>query len=88
MRGAWGKQAAADFLRKKGYTILAQNYRTRQGEIDLIAACDRTLCSLRSKHANQGAFALLAKRWIKESRNVDFNGRAMAADISNGIAAA
>ena len=35
--GRYGEQIAADFLRKKGYTILASNYSTRVGEIDLIA---------------------------------------------------
>jgi len=35
--GRYGEQIAADFLRKKGYTILASNYTTRVGEIDLIA---------------------------------------------------
>ncbi len=35
--GRYGEQIAADFLRKKGYTILASNYTTHVGEIDLIA---------------------------------------------------
>ncbi len=35
--GRYGEQIAADFLRKKGYTILASGYSGRQGEIDLIA---------------------------------------------------
>ncbi len=36
-RGAWGEQAAAEYLTHKGYEIVARNYRTRWGEIDLIA---------------------------------------------------
>lgn len=35
--GRWGEAEAAKYLRKKGYTIVAANYRTRFGEIDLIA---------------------------------------------------
>ena len=35
--GRWGEMLAADFLRRKGYTILAAGWRCRQGEIDLIA---------------------------------------------------
>lgn len=35
--GQWGEQAAADYLVKKGYEILARNTRTPYGEIDLIA---------------------------------------------------
>ena len=35
--GAWGEMQAVDHLRKKGYAILACNYRCRLGEIDIIA---------------------------------------------------
>ena len=34
--GSWGESLAADYLVKKGYTILCRNYRTPQGEIDLV----------------------------------------------------
>lgn len=37
-RGAAGETLAARYLRKKRYTLLAANYRTRFGEIDIIAA--------------------------------------------------
>ncbi len=35
--GQWGERLAALFLTKNGYAILAKNYRTRYGEIDIIA---------------------------------------------------
>ena len=35
--GRWGESAAADFLRKKRYKIVGMGYRTRMGEIDIIA---------------------------------------------------
>ena len=35
--GAWGEAVAASYLRRKHYTILARGYRSRYGEIDLIA---------------------------------------------------
>jgi putative endonuclease len=35
--GRWGEQVAARFLEEKGYTILARNWWTPHGEIDLIA---------------------------------------------------
>ena len=34
--GPWGEALAAEYLRKKGYTIISANYRSRYGEIDLI----------------------------------------------------
>ncbi len=40
-RGAAGEVLAARFLRGKGYTILASDYRCRLGEIDIIAADKR-----------------------------------------------
>ena len=36
-RGEWGEAQAAAFLAQKGARILARNYRTRFGELDLIA---------------------------------------------------
>ena len=38
--GAWGEARVADYLRQKGYRLLASGWRCRFGEIDLIA-CDR-----------------------------------------------
>ena len=35
--GAWGEALAAEYLRKQGYTLIGRNYRSRFGEIDLIA---------------------------------------------------
>lgn len=38
LAGRWGEAQAAQYLRKKGYRILAANYHCRFGEIDLIAS--------------------------------------------------
>ena len=35
--GRWGENLAAEYLRRKGYNIVGMGYRTRQGEIDVIA---------------------------------------------------
>lgn len=36
--GRLGEEAAARYLRRQGYRILVMDYRTRMGEIDIIAA--------------------------------------------------
>ena len=35
--GAWGEAIAAEALRSRGFTVVEQNYRSRYGEIDIIA---------------------------------------------------
>lgn len=40
INGAWGEALAAEYLKKKKYRILAAGYRSRFGEIDLVA-CDK-----------------------------------------------
>lgn len=35
--GRLGEQLASDYLKKKGYKIIGQNYQSRYAEIDLIA---------------------------------------------------
>ena len=37
LTGAWGEATAAEYLRKKHYKLVAVGYRSRFGEIDLIA---------------------------------------------------
>jgi len=39
-RGDWGEGQAALYLQERGYAILAQNVRSRFGEVDIIASKD------------------------------------------------
>lgn len=41
--GSAGEAFAAAWLEQRGYAILARNWRTRTGEIDIIAEKDKTL---------------------------------------------
>jgi len=43
LSGAEGEDAAVRFLESRGYRIVERNYRTRLGEIDVIAEEGRTL---------------------------------------------
>jgi putative endonuclease len=47
--GKSGEKMASRFLRKKGYRILELNYRTRRGEIDIIARNGQTLVFIEVK---------------------------------------
>ena len=47
--GKAGEDLAADFLCKRGYRIIARNYRTRSGEIDIIAQDGNTVCFVEVK---------------------------------------
>ena len=38
--GRWGETAAADFLSRNGYRVVAKNLRTPHGEIDLLVEKD------------------------------------------------
>jgi putative endonuclease len=44
--GERGEGLAVKFLKKKGYRIIRRNYKTRRGEIDVIAGDGETLVSL------------------------------------------
>ena len=54
--GRRGETVAAKLLQRSGYTVLERNYRTREGEIDLIAARDGTLvfCEVKTLVARPG----------------------------------
>ena len=55
--GHWGEAMAADFLRKKRYEIVACNYHTRFGEIDLIAKNRRVVIFVEVKTRRDDRFA-------------------------------
>ena len=55
--GAWGEAVAARFLQEKHYKLLGTNYRTRFGEIDLIAADRKFLIFAEVKLRKSDRFA-------------------------------
>lgn len=55
--GAWGEQLAGQYLRRKGYTLLAHSYRSRFGEIDLIVSDERFLVFVEVKLRKSDKFA-------------------------------
>lgn len=49
--GAAGEQLAADHLVRRGFEIVERNFRTRWGELDIVAVNDRTLvfCEVKTR---------------------------------------
>jgi putative endonuclease len=52
-RGELGERIAAEHLEHRGYRIVDRNFRTRQGELDLVVANDETLvfCEVKTRVA-------------------------------------
>jgi len=54
--GKLGEQLAGNYLKNKGYKIIAQNYHTREGEIDLICRKDKVFYFIEVKTRTNQAF--------------------------------
>jgi putative endonuclease len=91
--GAEGERAAAEFLKARGYRILDRNYRTKLGEIDLIAEEGQTLVFVEVKvrlndrfggpaaaitPAKQARIARLAQQYVLRRR---LGGRSCRFDV-------
>ncbi len=90
--GQIGEQIAADHLAHRGFTIIERNYRTRWGELDIIAIDGHTLvfCEVKTRMApragrdplesvdrrKQVRVRRMAGRWMAERQ-----GRPRAADL-------
>lgn len=59
--GEFGENLAGEFLKRRGYKIIFRNYRTRLGEIDLIAEKDKTLFFVEVKTRTTDEFGLPAE---------------------------
>lgn len=56
--GAWGEAAAVTFLQERGYVVLARNFRTPHGELDIIASRDSVLVfvEVKARSSNRHGF--------------------------------
>ena len=67
LTGAWGESLAAEYLRKKHYRIVAAGYRSRFGELDLIAQNRKFLVFVEVKLRKTDNFAL-AREYVNVAK--------------------
>lgn len=60
-KGRWGEELAAKYLRDKGYSISAANWRCRLGEVDLIAEDGTYLCFVEVKLRKNAVYGSAAE---------------------------
>ena len=67
--GKYYEKIAKKYLKKKGYKIISENFRTRFGEIDLIALKNKTLIFVEVKggkdYWGEPAYRVNKKKWDK-----------------------
>ena len=70
--GRYGEQIALKHLRALGFSLLARNYRTRRGEIDLIVFDGSTLLFVEVKTQQMGVYqrrmSLAPLQWVSASQ--------------------
>src|SRR5579863_10207228 len=80
--GTTGEQLAADHLTRRGFQILDRNYRTRWGELDIVACDDHQIvfCEVKCRVANragrdpleslhqskQSQVRMMARSWLRD----------------------
>ena len=67
--GAWGERIAARFLKRKFYRIIETGYRSRYGEIDIIAKRGKFLVFVEVKLRKSAYFAE-AKEFVDSAKQI------------------
>ena len=81
-RGQRGEELAARYLKRKGYELVAQNYRSRFGEIDLIVRKGELLvfCEVKTRKDDRFSAAREAVDFRKQRRIILTASRFLAAE--------
>ena len=86
--GALGERLAAEHLQRAGYRIVEQNFRTRYGELDIVAADERFLVFVEVKtrivHGRPGPLGPFAAIGVRKRRQVRLMAREWLASGSSG----
>lgn len=62
--GSRYEAVAAEYLQKEGYRILAKNFRSRFGEIDIVAEEEPYLVFVEVKYRTKQSQGILRRLWI------------------------
>jgi putative endonuclease len=66
--GKIGEKLAVSYLQGEGYKIIERNYRTKLGEIDIIADCKGCTCFVEVRAKNSPAFGLPEETILKKKQ--------------------
>jgi len=66
--GKTGEKLAVSYLQGEGYKIIEKNYRTKLGEIDIIADCKGCTCFVEVRAKNSAAFGLPEETILKKKQ--------------------
>ncbi len=67
--GRQGEQAAAEYLERAGYRILARNWRCAEGEIDIVMADRRALVAVEVKTRSGTAYGTPLEAVTRKKRS-------------------
>ena len=85
--GKWGEYIAVAYLRRKGYIILERNYRTRNGEIDIVTRERRTFVFVEVKTAKSRSFGP-PQCWVDSRKQTHLLRTAVAYMTEKGVGGA
>lgn len=68
--GAFGEQATARWYERAGYVVLDRNWRSRDGEIDLVVALGDVVvfCEVKTRSSTRFGLPAEAVTWRKQAR--------------------
>jgi putative endonuclease len=68
--GRSGERRVARWYLDRGYTIVARNWRVKEGELDVVARVDRTLviCEVKTRSSERYGTGFEAVTWSKQSQ--------------------
>ena len=73
IRGDYGEEIAVSYLEDEGYQVLTRNYKTRYGEIDIIAMDGKELTFVEVRTFSKGSYVEPEESVFKRKRRKIIN---------------